>query len=441
MEKTEEIEAEGVTSISKQVEVAAVKLSTSNPVNWYIPYGFIRMLEFPPLETAEKKNVGSLGILEIHSCFVPPETVYVDSEEKELYYSLKLEVGCSAGTLDETKLNITDVISPYPLEPPPKPNPYPFPKLTGENWLSWDIGTLVENTEFEVGWIWRDRAHLEPLGFSALRGVEPKIIPAEEESIVQTVTIKVEPLEKDKWLYVGIEYGQELVNVKVISYNHEESARIVNCWLPEWSIPPPLSDVYIFTAEYELTRKPGVSGPIIVFPGISAGLRVIEGYRESNVNFVSEPVEVGNVKVMTENKVDMEIGHELQKGLQFRWFESQVISATVDIKPDKLNLKRNGRWVTCYIELPKGYDVKDIDVKSIRLSVAGKDFCVDLEAPITIGDYDEDGISDLMVKFDNAAMRDHLQGINDNKVEFTVTGRLQMTAYLQGSDIVRIISS
>ncbi len=441
MEKTEEIEAEGVTSISKQIEVAAVKLSTSNLVNWYIPYGFIRMLESHPLETAEKKNIGKLGILETHSYFVSPETVYVDSEEKELYYSLKLEVGCSAGILDETKLNITDVISPYPLEPPPKPNPYPFPKLTGENWLFWDIGTLVENTEFEVGWIWRDRAHLEPLGFSTSRGVEPKIIPAEEESIVQTVTIKVEPLEKDKWLIVGIEYGQELVNVKVISYNHEESARIVNCWLPEWSIPPPLSDVYIFTAEYELTRKPEVSGPIIVFPGISAGLRVIEGYGESNVNFVSEPVEVGNVKVMTENKVDMEIGHELQKGLQFRWFESQVISATVDIKPDKLNLKRNGRWVTCYIELPKGYDVKDIDVKSIRLSVAGKDFCVDLEAPITIGDYDEDGISDLMVKFDNAAIRDHLQGINDNKVEFTMTGRLQMTAYLQGSDIVRIISS
>ena len=72
--------------------------------------------------------------------------------------------------------------------------------------------------------------------------------------------------------------------------------------------------------------------------------------------------------------------------------------------------------------MPKGYDVKDIEVGSIRLSVAEKDFCVDLEPLITIGNYDEDGVSDLMVKFDNAAMRDHLQGINDNEVEFTVTG-------------------
>jgi hypothetical protein len=32
------------------------------------------------------------------------------------------------------------------------------------------------------------------------------------------------------------------------------------------------------------------------------------------------------------------------------------ITATIDIDPDVLNLKGNGKWVTAYIELPEGYD-------------------------------------------------------------------------------------
>ncbi|MCK4435140.1 hypothetical protein KAU92_06580, partial [Candidatus Bathyarchaeota archaeon] len=33
------------------------------------------------------------------------------------------------------------------------------------------------------------------------------------------------------------------------------------------------------------------------------------------------------------------------------------ISATVDIEPNTLNLKSEGEWITCYIELPEGYNV------------------------------------------------------------------------------------
>ena len=44
-----------------------------------------------------------------------------------------------------------------------------------------------------------------------------------------------------------------------------------------------------------------------------------------------------------------------------------VVSSTLDIKPDTLNLDSKGRWITAYVELPEGYDVGNIDRTSIRL--------------------------------------------------------------------------
>ncbi len=71
------------------------------------------------------------------------------------------------------------------------------------------------------------------------------------------------------------------------------------------------------------------------------------------------------------------------------------VPATVDIKPDNLNLRSHGRWVTCYIEVLEGFDVYDIDISTIRVNDI-----VPAEAhPSSIGDRDEDGLPDLMVKF------------------------------------------
>ena len=74
------------------------------------------------------------------------------------------------------------------------------------------------------------------------------------------------------------------------------------------------------------------------------------------------------------------------------------IRATIDVKPDMLILKGKG-WITCYIELPECYNVSDINVYSIMLNDT---LPVDTEAPTAIGDYDNDTITDLMVKFDGA---------------------------------------
>ncbi len=115
-------------------------------------------------------------------------------------------------------------------------------------------------------------------------------------------------------------------------------------------------------------------------------------------------------------------------------FENQgVTEATIDIDPDTLNLTSKGRWITAYIELPAGYNVADIDVSTLRLNGSVQ---AELK-PSSIGDEDNDGIVDLMAKFDRAAVEDLLE-VGEN-VEITVSGSLSDGAQFAGIDIIRVI--
>jgi len=123
------------------------------------------------------------------------------------------------------------------------------------------------------------------------------------------------------------------------------------------------------------------------------------------------------------------------------------LPATIDIDPDTLNLKSNGNWITAYIEF-SGQDVNEIVIGSIKLIAAGKEFTVDPAAPTAIGDYDSDGIPDLMVKFDRADIVDWLNvgdvdseeaGIADG-LELKITGKV-VGFYFEGSDTIKVIGT
>jgi hypothetical protein len=108
----------------------------------------------------------------------------------------------------------------------------------------------------------------------------------------------------------------------------------------------------------------------------------------------------------------------------------------IDFDPDTLNLKTEGKWVTIYIELPvgHGYDVSMIDLASVMLNSK-----VRAEAkPIEIGDYDGDGIPDLMVKFNGLSVQKILN-IGD-AVRITLTGNLIHGRLFEGTDTIRVIS-
>jgi hypothetical protein len=77
------------------------------------------------------------------------------------------------------------------------------------------------------------------------------------------------------------------------------------------------------------------------------------------------------------------------------------IVAEADICPDIINLKSGGKYVTVYLEMPAGYPVADIDLNSILLEET-----ISAKAGIAvIGDHDNDGVQDLMVKFNRADLK------------------------------------
>jgi hypothetical protein len=120
-----------------------------------------------------------------------------------------------------------------------------------------------------------------------------------------------------------------------------------------------------------------------------------------------------------------------------------TVVATVDIDSDTLNIKSNGEWITCYIELPEGYDADDIDSSLIFMN---ETIPVDISAPVEIGDYDEDGIPDLMVKFSRASIVEWLGLVDYSEdpgksfeVTFKISGRVKNTLF-EGYDTIRILT-
>ncbi len=118
-----------------------------------------------------------------------------------------------------------------------------------------------------------------------------------------------------------------------------------------------------------------------------------------------------------------------------------AVSVTIDIDPDTLNLKSEGRWITGYIELPEGYDLNDINVSTILLNDT---IPVDLDTPTEIGDYDNDGIPDLMVKFDRDEVISLIESnLNTRErvctVALTITGKLYDGTPFQGRDSIRVL--
>jgi len=96
-----------------------------------------------------------------------------------------------------------------------------------------------------------------------------------------------------------------------------------------------------------------------------------------------------------------------------------------------LALARLGGFVTAYIELPAGYNVNDINISTIILNL-------EVQAklnPTKIGDYDEDGIPDLMVKFSRKEVVP-LLSVGENTL--TITGEVNGEVF-EGSDTITAI--
>ncbi len=125
-----------------------------------------------------------------------------------------------------------------------------------------------------------------------------------------------------------------------------------------------------------------------------------------------------------------------------------VINAEVCIRPLALNLKSRGRWITCFLRLPRGFNVEDIDVSTITLNGT-----VPAEPrPVTIfrdsnSDCEDDGVQVLMVKFNRTLVIEYIKnaiapgGIPAKRFDVTlvVSGNLLSGQIFEGSTKIRIV--
>ena len=116
------------------------------------------------------------------------------------------------------------------------------------------------------------------------------------------------------------------------------------------------------------------------------------------------------------------------------------VGAQVDLKPESLQKRSSGSWITAFVELPDGYDVGGIDVTSVLLC-RGAGVCgggVPARQP-KIGDADHDGIPDLKVQFDRAQVIALIADVTPPQpVTFAVSGQIDGRTFV-GTDIVRIV--
>jgi hypothetical protein len=109
-----------------------------------------------------------------------------------------------------------------------------------------------------------------------------------------------------------------------------------------------------------------------------------------------------------------------------------VLTASVKLGPEVINLGSRERWMTAYIEIP--LDPGRIDVSTLRLAgsvPAVADMAV-------VGDHDGNGVPDLAVKFSEDDLGLMLT-LGANQLE--VTGSLVSGTPIRGSGDVRVINS
>jgi choice-of-anchor C domain-containing protein len=108
---------------------------------------------------------------------------------------------------------------------------------------------------------------------------------------------------------------------------------------------------------------------------------------------------------------------------------------TIEFDPVVLNLKSRGsnNAFTAYLELPLGMDLRQIDLKSIKLEGT----IPALSGPICIGDYDRDRIPDIVLKFNRQSLIDYLiKKKATGVVNLTMTGKYKNGIQFQASNTI-----
>lgn len=116
--------------------------------------------------------------------------------------------------------------------------------------------------------------------------------------------------------------------------------------------------------------------------------------------------------------------------------DTSAISATVDISPNTLNLKSQGRWITALIQLPEGYSLGSIDITTLKLNSTISAVWVGIDQ----------NSNTMIVKFRRSEVISLIRSagiLDSNKVgnaTFILTGSLANDVSFEGGDTIRVMS-
>jgi hypothetical protein len=105
-----------------------------------------------------------------------------------------------------------------------------------------------------------------------------------------------------------------------------------------------------------------------------------------------------------------------------------AITATVELKPETLNLASSGKWITCTIALPGIYDVGDIDAATVLL-----------DGQIAPAWSKPDRLAQkFLLKFDRSQTQKVLTNAK-SPASLTVSGTLKDGTDFEGTDTIRLL--
>jgi hypothetical protein len=131
-------------------------------------------------------------------------------------------------------------------------------------------------------------------------------------------------------------------------------------------------------------------------------------------------------------------------GGEYIYVFSTFLDAQVNIKPETLNLKSKGRWITSYITLPDGFDVEDIDLDIIVITKINQDWLYpplmsDQDFGGEVGDYNNDMVPDLTIKFDRQELLN--QSVPLGEIAITIGGMMTTGDFFGGTAMIYTIQS
>ena len=168
---------------------------------------------------------------------------------------------------------------------------------------------------------------------------------------------------------------------------------------------------------------------VAIIPNASAEDYGITIYGKEQADFQMQALNWHEGEVILNTTITDSIGEGEVKGYFFT-------DASVDVNPDTINLRSNGRWITAYIEVP-GYDVGTVDISTVRLNEvipAVNDENYGFVRNPKIDDRDGDGYPELMVKF---PMDDAKSILEPGSVSIRVAGTIS-TKQFMGMDTVTV---